>query len=298
MLKQLLALAGMLLVAGCADSAADSAPADSPTASPSAAPVPGAAPTPSSGSDAERTSSSPSAPARPARWAPQQGASWQWQLTGDLDLTVDVPVYDVDFEKTTAEQVAELKSKGRHVICYVSVGSVENFRPDHGSFPSIVVGKAMEGWPDEHWLDIRRWDELEPIFGARFDQCKAKGFDAVEPDNVDAYANESGFPLTAADQLTFNRRIAALAHDRGLSVGLKNDLEQVAELEPDFDFAVNEECMQYDECDDLKPFLQAGKAVLHVEYELAPEEFCAKARELRLSSMRKPLDLGADRQPC
>jgi hypothetical protein len=136
------------------------------------------------------------------------------------------------------------------------------------------------------------------LLAARFDQCRAKGFDAVEPDNVDGYANDSGFPLSADDQLTFNRRIAALAHERGMSVGLKNDLDQIEQLQPDFDFAVNEECMRYDECDQLKPFLEAGKAVLHVEYDVAPETFCAKARALRMSSMRKPLDLGPDRQPC
>jgi hypothetical protein len=239
-----------------------------------------------------------SAEAEPARWVPQQGTAWQWQLTGAIDLTVDVPVFDLDGDKTTAEQVAELKRRGRHVICYVSVGSVENFRPDQARFPKAVVGKTMDGWPDERWLDVRAWDQLEPIFAARFDECKAKGFDAVEPDNVDAYANESGFPLTAADQLTFNRRIAELAHARGLSVGLKNDLEQVAALEPSFDFAVNEECMRYDECDEMQPFLKAGKAVLHVEYDLEPKEFCAKARALKLSSMYKPLDLGVERKPC
>ena len=161
-----------------------------------------------------------------------------------------------------------------------------------------MLGKELDGWPDERWLDIRQWDQLEPILAARFDQCRAKGFDAVEPDNVDGYSNESGFPLTADDQLTFNRRIADLAHARGMSVGLKNDVEQAAALEPSFDFAVNEECMRYDECEMLRPFLQAGKAVLHVEYDLDPSEFCAKAKAMGLSSMHKPLELGADRRPC
>ncbi|TWD80182.1 hypothetical protein FB561_1255 [Kribbella amoyensis] len=232
------------------------------------------------------------------RWSPQQGAPWQWQLRGDLDLDVDVPVYDVDGQTTSAEQVAELHEKGRHVICYVSVGTYEDFRPDKDRFPADVLGKQLEDWSDERWLDIRRWDQLEPILAARFDQCRDKGFDAIEPDNVDAYANDSGFGLTADDQLTFNRRIADLAHARGLSVALKNDLDQVAALEPDFDFAVNEECMRYSECDELEPFLRAGKAVLHVEYELDPKDFCAEARKLGMSSMRKPLDLGPDRQPC
>ncbi|GAA1542602.1 endo alpha-1,4 polygalactosaminidase [Kribbella lupini] len=240
----------------------------------------------------------PVATSQQQRWAPEQGVAWQWQLSGELDLSVDVPVYDVDYEKTSAAQVAELHQKGRRVICYVSVGSYENFRPDQAKFPAAVLGKALDGWPDERWLDIRQWGRLKPLLAARFDQCRDRGFDAVEPDNVDGYANDTGFPLTADDQLTFNRRIAALAHERGLSVGLKNDLDQIEQLQPDFDFAVNEECMRYDECDLLRPFVAAGKAVLHVEYELAPDSFCAKARALRFSSMRKPVELGAARQSC
>jgi hypothetical protein len=48
-----------------------------------------------------------------------------------------------------------------------------------------------------------------PILAARIDACRAKGFDAVEADNVDGFANSSGFALTAADQLAYNRTIAA-----------------------------------------------------------------------------------------
>ena len=155
----------------------------------------------------------------------------------------------------------------------------------------------MDGWPDEEWLDIRQMDILLPIMAARMDTCVAKGFDAVEPDNLDGYVNETGFPLTAEDQLAYNRAVAELAHSRGLSVALKNDVDQIPELVEAFDFAVNEECIRYDECGLYRPFTDAGKAVLHVEYE-GSLDFCAEARQHGLSSMLKPLDLGASRQPC
>ncbi len=66
---------------------------------------------------------------------------------------------------------------------------------------------------------------LAPLMRARLDLCQAKGFDAVEPDNIDGYQVDggTGFPLTAGDQLRYNRWIAAEAHCRGLSIGLKND---------------------------------------------------------------------------
>lgn len=128
--------------------------------------------------------------------------------------------------------------------------------------------------------------------------CRDKGFDAVEPDNMDAYRNKSGFPLTAGDQLTYNRLVAKLAHDRGLSVGLKNDLDQIPQLVGDFDFAVNEQCAQYGECARLTPFIEAGKAVFHVEYELPASRFCADTSRLKLSSLEKKYELGAWRRTC
>jgi hypothetical protein len=161
----------------------------------------------------------------------------------------------------------------------------------------LVLGRA-NGWEGERWLDIRRLDILRPLMAKRMDLCRDRGFDAVEPDLLDGYLNDTGFRLTAAHQLAYNRMIARLAHDRGLSVGLKNDLPQVRELVRDFDFAVNEECAEFGECAALKPFVQAGKAVFHVEYALEVDKFCKPARALGLSSMRKKLNLGVWRQPC
>jgi hypothetical protein len=128
--------------------------------------------------------------------------------------------------------------------------------------------------------------------------CRSEGFDAVEPDNVDGYANDTGFPLTAADQLAFNRVVAGLAHRDGLAVALKNDLGQVPQLVGDFDFAVDEQCAEYQECDQLLPFTAAGKAVLEAEYDLPRPAFCPAARRLRFSAMLKHLSLDAWRQAC
>ncbi|MFB7451462.1 endo alpha-1,4 polygalactosaminidase [Streptomyces sp. NPDC056194] len=231
------------------------------------------------------------------RWRPAPGLTWQWQLSGTLDPAVDVPVYDIDGFDHPASTVADLHRRGRKVICYVSTGAWEKFRPDAGSFPAAVLGQG-NGWPGERWLDIRRTDVLGPIMAKRLDMCRDKGFDAVEPDNMDGYRNRTGFPLTAADQLRYNRLIATMAHERGLSVGLKNDLDQIPQLLPDFDFAVNEQCAEYEECDALVPFVTAGKAVFHVEYELTTGQFCPQAGKLGLSSMRKRYELDAWRRPC
>lgn len=240
-----------------------------------------------------------SASPRPAaaRWQPEPGTDWQWQLSGKLDTTVDAPVYDVDGFDRDAADVEALHGAGRKVICYLSTGAWEDFRPDAARFPTAVLGKG-NGWKGERWLDIRRTDVLEPLMETRIAMCAKKGFDAVEPDNMDGYRNKSGFPLTAADQLRYNRLIARLVHRHGMAVGLKNDLPQIPELVADFDFAVNEQCAQYEECEELTPFVEAGKAVFHVEYELPAARFCERSRKLGLSSLRKEYELGVERETC
>ncbi len=230
-------------------------------------------------------------------WSPRQGSEWQWQLTGRIDTSIDVPVYDIDLFDSRARVVTRLHALGRRAICYVSVGSYEAWRPDADRFPSSVLGRS-NGWPGERWLDIRKISRLAPIFRARFDMCARKGFDAVEPDNLDGYANRTGFPLTAGDQLRFNRWIARLAHARGLGVALKNDGDQAAALSPWFDFAVVEECHAYDECDLFRSFVRSGKAVLHVEYDTRASQFCPVTAPMGFSSMRKHWALGAWRRPC
>jgi len=238
----------------------------------------------------------PTASARP--WIPAPGTSWQWQLSGRLDTSVKAKMYDIDLFDTSAATVASLHRRGRHVVCYLDAGTYEPGRPDAASFPAAVLGDGVEGWPGERWLDIRRLDVLGPILKRRLDLCRRKGFDGVEPDNVDAYDNESGFSLSAADQLRFDRYVAAAAHARGLSAGLKNDLGQATALHPHFDWALSEQCFQYHECAALRPFTRAHKAVFVAEYELAPSAFCAQARAAGFAAIRKHLELDAWRQAC
>ena len=228
---------------------------------------------------------------------PPAHASWQWQLDGRLDAAVAARVYDVDGFDTRRAAVARLHRAGRYVVCYVDAGTWEDWRPDARRFPRSLLG-AANGWPGERWLDVRRIAALSPLLRARFATCRAKGFDAVEPDNVDGYANATGFPLRAADQLRFDRWVAGAVHAQGLAVALKNDLDQAPELARSFDFAVLEQCFQYRECAKARPFLRAGKGVYDAEYALAPRAFCAPARRLGINAIRKRPGLGAWRASC
>jgi hypothetical protein len=188
--------------------------------------------------------------------------------------------------------------RGRVVVCYLDAGTWEQWRPDAGQYPKSLLGGPDSGWAGERWVDIRRYrGRLGAILRARVDMCRSKGFDAVDFDNVDGYTNGTGFGLTGADQLRFNRFLAGLAHGAGLLVALKNDPGQISQLRPDFDFAVDEQCYSGGGCG-LGRFVAAGKPVFDIEYALAPGKFCPAANRENVNALRKRLSLDAGRVAC
>ena len=232
-------------------------------------------------------------------WHPTPGTSWQWQLSGTIDTSFDVAMYDIDMFDTPQGTIDSLHAAGRIVICYVDAGTWEPNRPDSSQFDAAVQGAVVDGWPDEKWLDIRA-ASVAALIDARIDLATTKHCDGVELDNVDGYANTSGFPLGAADQLAFNAGRAAHAHARGLSVGLKNDLDQIPSLLADFDWALDEQCFQFNECDSLTPFITAHKAVFEVEYG-APSlatTICPQANARDFDTLIKNLALDPPRTAC
>jgi hypothetical protein len=235
-----------------------------------------------------------------SHWYPKPGTSWQWQLSGTLDTSFDVQAYDIDLFNTTDAQIAALHTAKRKVICYFDT-AYEPGRPDSAKLEPYK-GSAMKGWPGQFWIDIRRPEVVE-VMKARLALAQTKKCDAVEADDVDARSNDPGFPITAADQQGFIRTLAKEAHARGMGFALKNDLEEIPALLADVDFAINEECFAFSECDTLKPFIAAGKAVLQVEYtdgNLATKgaTVCPKANALNFDTLIKHLDLDAPRHAC
>lgn len=230
-------------------------------------------------------------------WQPKPGTTFHWQLTGRIDTSFDVDMYDIDLFDTPKFIIENLQADGKVVICYFSAGSFEPWRSDARDFPEIVRANKMQHW-NEWWLDIRYIDVLQPIMTNRMDIAVEKGCDGVEPDNVDAYTNRTGRPLTAEDQLRYNIMLATEAHKRGLSIGLKNNLDQVEELEPYFDWALNEECISYNECERLLPFIEAGKAVFGAIYEHHADDFCEYTNSLGYSFWQKTYDLDASGRSC
>jgi hypothetical protein len=207
-------------------------------------------------------------------------------------------VYDIDGENSTASDVAAIHAKGAIAICYVDVGTLEQGRSDYNEFPAAVAGPGVQGWPGEKWLLVTAANQstILPLMKARFvTWCQAKGFDAIEPDNLDAWTNISG--VSKADNVAYDLAIGELAHSLPLSIGLKNvmtdlDPSQYSTFLPVFDWALNEQCFENNECGVYAAagsFIPAGKAVWDVEYKVAPN--CTQASAVHMNAQQTDLDL-------
>ena len=233
-------------------------------------------------------------------WIPPKALTWYWQLQGTVNNSEPVAAYDIDGFETSAAEVAALHAQGKHVICYIDVGTWEEWRSDASEFPASVLG-GSNGWPGEKYLNIADTGVLEPIMTKRFEMCKAKGFDAVEPDNMDTYeeGGKTGLTITAAEQLTYDEWVAGEVHSLGMAVLQKNDGEQTSSLKSHFDGALTEECNVYKECTSFDPYLAKGEPVLNAEYSLSTSAFCAADNAAGIMGARFDLNLtGATFEPC
>ncbi|PSK34051.1 hypothetical protein B9Z65_8377 [Elsinoe australis] len=214
------------------------------------------------------TPTPPTLPSRPQIYQPPVGTTWQYVLGHRVHLDHTIPqaqVWIIDLFDNTAADVAELHRQGRKVIAYFSAGSYENWRPDASRFVSSDLGRKLDDWDGEKWVRTGS-STVREIMTARMDLAVQKGFDGIDPDNVDGYDNKNGLKLTKGDAVDYVLFLAREAHARGLAVGLKNAGDIVEEVVGQVQFCVQEQCAQYGDEEDYSPFVRLGKPVFHVEY--------------------------------
>jgi hypothetical protein len=244
--------------------------------------------------------------AAPTIAAPLPGASWDWQLSEAIDPPVGIEVFDADPDNVTREQIMALNEAGVYTICYVSVGTMEDWRDDAASFndpllyPQPVVGKPYEDWPGEYFLDIRA-PTLRYVMQRRFNDCALKGFQAIEADNMDVYTNDSGFDISRADTIRYIEQLAADAHGQGMQIGQKNVPELTSDLVGVMDFVITESCFADNWCGDILAYVKAGKPVFNAEYKEQSPDFasaCAYGAKNRISMILKDLGLTSELETC
>ncbi len=241
-----------------------------------------------------------------ANAAPASGVDWDWQLSEPIKSPAGIAVFDTDKDSVTRAQIMALNAAGVYTICYVSVGTTETFRNDVNMFHDMsifqrpVVGKRYGDWPDEFFLDLNN-PALRYAMQRRFMECAVKGFQAIEPDNMDVYTNDSGFDISRADTLRYIRNLVEDAHAQGLEIGQKNVPELTQDLVGIMDFVITESCYQDGWCDDVSAYTQAGKPVFDAEYsdrEIDWDAACAEAARLNISMILKDRDLNIGRKSC
>jgi hypothetical protein len=230
----------------------------------------------------------------------------------DIDPYVDHNIagrYGYPFDTAAVDAI---HASGRHVIGYITVGDIERFRPDYQQFVDFdrACGGCMIGnpfsrtFPDEFWANLNnrqgQRDFMLQMIRARMDKVAAAGFDGIETDIMDTYAQGkkyTGWDVSSRTQLNYNIALANMAHADGLSVALKNDGGQISDLLPYFDYAINEQCFQYSECDGggypapaWRAFVEAGKPVFQAEYRIDTSEFCPTANSWNFNSIQKSRD--------
>jgi hypothetical protein len=193
---------------------------------------------------------------------------FDYQLGGAYPPPADVTVVERD---STARP-----APGTYGVCYVNGFQTQpqdgaSWRAHH---PDVILRTASgrpasdPGWPGEMLLDTStaaRRAEIAHALGGTVRRCARRGFDAVEFDNLDSWTRSHG-RLHQADALAMARLLVQEAHRAGLAAGQKNtaELGSRGRRVAGFDFAIAEECMQYDECG---AYTRAyGHRVVDIEY--------------------------------
>lgn len=267
--------------------------------------------------DAEDTTPTPTPPTNntgsASTWRPSPGLTWNYQINGalgDVSNGQDFDVWDIDLYDNDEEAISSLQNKGAKVICYFSAGSYEEWRSDASDFSQSDLGSELDGWPGERWLNVSS-QAVHDIMLARMDIAVQKSCNGIEPDNVDGYINDNGLDLTQQDAINYIQFLSDAAHERNLSIALKNAAEIITTVVDMVDYSVNEQCVEYDECDTFALFIRQGKPVFHVEYpkgsdtdnELsvssnAREEACGAAGESQFSTIIKNMNLDSWIETC
>lgn len=199
---------------------------------------------------------------------PPTNGQFDYQIGGAYTPLTSVSIVDRD---RSASPVA-----GTYSICYVNAFQTQ---PDEASFwtsdHSNLLVKRANGtnltdpdWPGEFILDTStaaKRSSIATIVNGWIDSCKAKGFQAIEPDNLDSWTR-SLTQLSKANNVALAKLLATHAHSIGLAIAQKNtpQLGSSGKTSIGFDFAIAEECQVYAECDSYtRPY---GDEVIEIEY--------------------------------
>ncbi|WP_329042435.1 endo alpha-1,4 polygalactosaminidase [Streptomyces sp. NBC_00178] len=233
-------------------------------------------------------------PASPVVARPAAGMAFDYQIGGGYAPPSGVEAVSRDREDEPAD--------GLYNVCYVNAFQTQpgELKRWEKTDPDLLL-RDGDGEPviDEGWGEVlldtstaAKRTRLAEIVGAWIDGCAESGFQAVEPDNLDSYERSQG-KLTRSHNAAFATMLAERAHASGLAIGQKNTTDLLPRSSAiGFDFAVTEECAQFDECDAYAEAYDGR--VFAVEYEgegdIGFDESCSAWQD-RVSLVLRDLDV-------
>jgi|tagenome__1003787_1003787.scaffolds.fasta_scaffold20706043_2 hypothetical protein len=232
-------------------------------------------------------------------WRPAISTSWQVQLDGTLDTSLEVSVYELDLFDTPQGDIDALHAAGRRVICYVSAGTFEPWRSDAAAFPPAALGNPVVNYSQEQWLDTRD-AAVRAAMTARLDLGREKRCDGMHLSLLSPATADTGFSLTMADAVAYARFLAGETHSRGLSAGIGGADDIAAELVSSFEWARTQGCLAAGTCGAYAAFVAAKEVVFAVEFGTAGDAatVCPLARQAGLDALIKNPSLDAFRIAC
>lgn len=255
------------------------------------------------------TPTTPTTPTTPS--TPTGTVTWEWILQNPPATPPQVTYYDIDGFDVSAAYVAAAKARGDKVICYLSIGTAENFRPDYAQFAAIagVLGNSYPGFSDERFLNVRNYTAFISIMDARLRMCRDKGFDYVEFDNMDTFGESAGvlgFSITQADMVAYVTELVNRTRGYGMQALQKNTPTLAATLQPIFGGIVMEGCVRENFCNSASVYVNAGKPALNAEYpsEYSPPSsfnqanVCAASATARVTTIITVVDLDRASTRC
>lgn len=224
---------------------------------------------------------------------PPVNAKFDYQIGQDYAPPTGVKVVSRDREAPAAA--------GLYNICYVNAFQVQPqevawWKQNHDDLLlRDAAGKyVIDGAWDEIVLDIRtpaKRTALATIVNGWIDGCKANGFQAVEPDNIDTYDRFDKL-LTRDQAVAYLKLLAPHAHAAGLAIGQKNTTSlEGAGRAAGLDFAIAEECGRYGECGDYTDVY--GNNLIVIEYTDSAYKKACTAVGAKVSVVRRDLDVTA-----
>lgn len=144
-----------------------------------------------------QSGASPSAPAKPvvppaSRWVYQLQGYAGGRLDQVAAARADLAVVDLTRDGSTswftAQEIAKVRARGKKVLAYFEIGSIEDYRPEYAAVRrAALTAGALADWPGEYW--VRYWDERwwALVVKPRLDRALAARFDGVYLDTIVAY---------------------------------------------------------------------------------------------------------------